>query len=136
MNHTENTKIHLSDFLHKGAFVHFIGCGGAGTMPLLKIFADLGFAVSGSDMAESPALAVLRDAGFDVHCGHRKENLPSAGGKELLIVYSSAVKADNPELLEAKKRSAKCILRGEALGLDLSDCISCREDRSEFVGNV
>ena len=117
MNHTENTKIHLSDFLHKGAFVHFIGCGGAGTMPLLKIFSELGFAVSGSDMAESPAMALLEKSGFTVYCGHKKENLPPAEGKDLLVIYSSAIKKDNPELLEAKKRAAQCILRGEALGL-------------------
>ena len=117
MNHTENTKIHLSDFLHKGAFVHFIGCGGAGTMPLLKIFSELGFTVSGSDMAESPAMTLLEKSGFTVYCGHKKENLPPAEGKDLLVVYSSAIKKDNPELLEAENRSAKCILRGEALGL-------------------
>ena len=109
--------ISLKTYLRKGAFVHFIGCGGAGTKPLLKIFADLGFAVSGSDMAESGDLAALRKAGFTVFCGHRKENLPAAAGKDLLVVYSSAVKEDNPELVEAKKRSAACILRGEALGL-------------------
>ena len=117
MNHTEKIKIHLKDYQHRNAFVHFIGCGGAGTMPLLKIFSELGFSVSGSDMAESPAMTLLAESGFTVHCGHKKENLPPAEGKDLLVVYSSAIKKDNPELLEAQKRSAKCILRGEALGL-------------------
>ena len=110
-------KISLKDYLHKGAYVHFIGCGGAGTMPLLRIFAQLGFSVSGSDMAESAALSLMQEAGYKVYCTHRKENLPSCDGKDLLVVYSSAIKEDNAELLEAKKRSAKCIRRGEALGL-------------------
>ena len=60
MKQTKEKNIHLPDYLHKGAFVHFIGCGGAGTMPLLKIFSELGFAVSGSDMAESAALLQMK----------------------------------------------------------------------------
>ena len=84
------------------AHVHFIGCEGAGTKPLRRIFDELGFKTSGSDLTLN---------------GHRAENLPDAAGNDLLLVYSSAVTPDNPELLEARRRGAHCILRGEALGL-------------------
>ena len=85
------------------ARVHFIGCEGAGTKPLRQIFDELGFHTTGSDLTLA---------------GHRAENLPDVpDGKHLLTVYSSAIAPDNPELLEARKRGAQCILRGEALAL-------------------
>lgn len=85
------------------ARVHFIGCEGAGTKPLRRIFNELGFHTSGSDLTLN---------------GHRAGNLPDTpDAKSLLVVYSSAVTADNPELQEARRRGASCILRGEALGL-------------------
>ena len=83
--------------------VHFIGCEGAGTKPLRRIFDELGFHTSGSDLTLN---------------GHRAENLPDTPtGGQLLAVYSSAVAPDNPELVRARERGAHCILRGEALGL-------------------
>ena len=96
-------KFDLSSFRENPrARVHFIGCEGAGTKPLRRIFDELGFRTSGSDLTLN---------------GHRAENLPDASGKDLLLIYSSAVTPDNPELLEARRRGAYCILRGEALGL-------------------
>ena len=83
--------------------VHFIGCEGAGTKPLRRIFDELGFRTSGSDLTLT---------------GHRAENLPEVpDGSRLLAVYSSAVTPDNPELVRAREIGARCILRGEALGL-------------------
>jgi len=88
------------------ARVHFIGCEGAGTKPLRRIFDELGFHTSGSDLTLT---------------GHSAENLPGTpSGNQLLVVYSSAVTPDNPELSEARKRGAHCMLRGEALGLAAS----------------
>ena len=98
-------------------FVHFIGCGGAGTRPLMRIFHELGFTVSGSDLAESPSLERLRGLGLRVFAGHDKAHLPTADGKKLLLVYSSAVTEENPELAEARRIGGTCIRRGEALGL-------------------
>lgn len=98
-------------------FVHFIGCGGAGTRPLMRIFHELGFTVSGSDLAESESLERLRGLGLKVFAGHDKTHLPTADGTKLLLVYSSAVTERNPELAEARRIGAQCIRRGEALGL-------------------
>ena len=85
------------------ARVHFIGCEGAGTKPLRRIFDELGFHTCGSDLT--------------LH-GHAAENLPDTPDPQsLLVIYSSAVAEDNPELKEARRRGAQCILRGEALGL-------------------
>ena len=88
------------------ARVHFIGCEGAGTKPLRRIFDELGFRTSGSDLTLS---------------GHAAANLPDTpDAQSLLVIYSSAVTADNPELQEARRRGSPCILRGEALGLAAS----------------
>ena len=85
------------------ARIHFIGCEGAGTKPLRRIFNELGFRTTGSDLTLG---------------GHKAENLPAVpDGRYLLVVYSSAVKPDNPELVRARQMGAECILRGEALGL-------------------
>ena len=106
----------LSKYKTNG-FLHFIGCGGAGTRPLMKIFHELGFRVSGSDMAESESLGRLRGIGVPVFAGHDARHLPTSDGTKLLLIYSSAVTEDNPELAEARRIGARCIRRGEALGL-------------------
>ncbi|OQA82810.1 MAG: UDP-N-acetylmuramate--L-alanine ligase [Lentisphaerae bacterium ADurb.Bin242] len=93
--------MNLNEYKNPLSSVHFIGCEGAGTRPLRKIFAELGFQTSGSDM-------ILN--------GHDVRNLPTADGSKLLVVYSSAIPADNPELVRAREIGAECILRGEALG--------------------
>ncbi|MBO4630460.1 MAG: hypothetical protein J5858_00915, partial [Lentisphaeria bacterium] len=91
--------------------VHFIGCEGAGSKPLRRIFEELGFHTTGSDLTLN---------------GHRAENLPKTPtGEQLLVVYSSAVAPENPELVRARELGAHCILRGEALGLitELFPCV-------------
>lgn len=124
MKQKEVENFSLSHYQREGAFVHFIGCGGVGTAPLLRIFSQLGFRVSGSDMAQSKVLTALKEANYRVFCGHRKENLPPCKGEDLLVVYSSAIGKENEELLEAERRGARCILRGEALG-KISQLFSC-----------
>lgn len=101
----------------KDGAVHFIGCGGAGTQPLMKIFHELGFKVSGSDLQRSAATDALLGLGLDVRIGHSVANLPPEGAKSVLVVHSSAAVAGNPELDEAKRRSWPCLRRGEALAL-------------------
>ena len=111
-------RILLSSYKGENKFLHFIGCGGIGTKPLMKIFSQWGYQVSGSDMEETPALAKMRaELGAKIFASHQKENLPSCKGEDLLIIYSSAIREDNVELMEARNRGAKCILRGEALSL-------------------
>ena len=111
-------RILLSSYKGENKFLHFIGCGGIGTKPLMKIFSQWGYQVSGSDMEDSPALAKMREElGAKIFSSHSRENLPPCKGEDLLIIYSSAIKADNPELIAARERGAKTILRGEALSL-------------------
>ncbi len=101
----------------KGGHVHFIGCGGAGTQPLMKIFHELGYKVSGSDLQASQATDALKSLGLDVRIGHSTANLPPESADGVLVVHSSAAVAGNPELDEAKRRSWPCLRRGEALAL-------------------
>ncbi len=101
-------QFHLRDFKSRGGHVHFIGCAGAGTRPLASIFLEFGFPCSGSDLL--PA----RLDGMTVFQGHSAENLPR-GDFPLLVVHTSAAPPDNPELVEARKRGAAVMRRGEAL---------------------
>jgi UDP-N-acetylmuramate--alanine ligase len=73
--------------------LHLIGIGGAGMSGLARVAVALGAEVSGSDRADSPTLAALRELGVDARVGHRAENVPD--GAE--VVYSSAVPPENPE---------------------------------------
>ena len=92
--------------------IHFTGIGGAGMSGLAEIVHRLGHAVSGSDARLSPVTARLAALGISVVEGHAATNLP-VGARALVI--TSAVRADNPELLEARRRGLPVLLRGELL---------------------
>lgn len=91
---------------------HFIGIGGSGMSGLARLLLSRGTAVSGSDMKESATTEALRAAGATVHVGHRAENLNGA----TRVVYSAAVKEDNPELQAARERGIPTVIRAEMLG--------------------
>ncbi len=74
---------------------------------------ELGARVSGSDRADSPALGALRARGADVHAGHDAANLPA--GDDVEVVYSTAIPADNPELVLARERGLRVMARAELL---------------------
>ena len=76
---------------------HFAGIGGSGMSGLAEILINLGYAVSGSDLSESSIVARLRRLGAVVSIGHAAENLPQACS---MLVYSSAVSKENPEVVE------------------------------------
>jgi len=105
--------LQISDF--KDGFVHFIGCGGAGMAPLALILAERGFKVSGSDLELSDKTDELRRKGAEIFHGHTANHIPSV--KQCLIVYSSAVKSDNPEMAQAAKSGFPCVRRGEMLAM-------------------
>ena len=91
--------------------IHFIGVGGAGMSGIAEILLNLNFQVSGSDLLESKITKRLESLGlvfFDMHEG---ENLSEVD----LVVFSSAIKQDNPEIIEAKKNNIKIIKRAEML---------------------
>ncbi len=92
--------------------IHFVGLGGIGMSGIAEVLLAHGFEVSGSDLRESETLARLRALGATVHLGHRPENLTHAD----VLVFSSAVRPDNPELSAARQRGIPVIPRAEMLG--------------------
>src|SRR6185436_16608167 len=78
--------------------IHFVGIGGIGMSGIAEVLKNLGYAVQGSDQSESANVKRLRESGISVSVGHRAENL----GDAQVVVYSSAVKADNPEVVAAR----------------------------------
>ncbi len=93
------------------ARVHFIGIGGIGMCGLAELLHNMGGRVSGSDMAENAQTQRLRSMGIDVRIGHDPENVRNAE----VVVYSSAVRAENPEFREARRLKIPLIPRAEAL---------------------
>jgi len=92
--------------------IHLIGIGGIGMSGLALLLKDKGFNVRGSDLKNSPNVKILRSKGIEVFIGHDSAQLsPDAE----LVSYSSAVKSDNPEILQAEKRAVSILKRGELL---------------------
>jgi len=91
--------------------IHFVGIGGIGMSGIAEVLLTLGYRVSGSDLRESPVVARLRSLGAGVAVGHRAENLGDAS----VVVVSSAVARDNPEVVAAGERLIPVIPRAEML---------------------
>lgn len=91
--------------------VHFVGVGGIGMSGLAEILRSLDFDVSGSDLKGSDVTKRLESLGVRVDLGHRAENVRDAD----VVVISSAVRPDNPEVLEARHRQIPVIARAEML---------------------
>jgi UDP-N-acetylmuramate--alanine ligase len=91
--------------------VHFIGIGGIGMSGIAEILHNLGYSVQGSDQTESANVKRLAAMGIPVAIGHRAENL----GEASVVVYSSAVKRDNPEMAAARERFLPVVRRAEML---------------------
>src|SRR5689334_16099335 len=92
--------------------IHFVGIGGIGMSGIAEILHNLGYQVQGSDVAESGNVQRLRNLGIRVDIGHRGENV---GGAQV-VVTSSAVKKDNPEVVAARARLIPVVRRAEMLG--------------------
>jgi UDP-N-acetylmuramate--alanine ligase len=103
-----------------GRRLHFVGIGGSGMSGLAFVAAALGADISGSDRADGRAVQRLRAGGIEIAVGHDAANVPA--GAEL--VYSSAVKPDNPERARARELGLREIRRGELLG-ELSTLRKC-----------
>ena len=84
---------------HAIRHIHFIGLGGAGMSAIAEVLHTLGYTISGSDLADSPVLARLAGLGLTVFIGHDANHLAGADA----VVTSTAVKADNPEVLAARQ---------------------------------
>ena len=92
--------------------IHFIGVGGVSMSGLAEIFLSKGYKVSGSDINYSDTVRHLESLGLTFYKGHCAENVLSADA----VVYTSAVKADNPELVHAKLSGKEIIPRAQLLG--------------------
>ncbi len=91
--------------------VHFIGIGGSGMSGIARVLAERGLSVSGSDRAASEVTESLESSGITVRIGHD----PSHLGEVTTVVLSSAVREENPELMEARARGLQILHRSEAL---------------------
>jgi UDP-N-acetylmuramate--alanine ligase len=91
--------------------IHFVGIGGIGMSGIAEVLANLNFRVSGSDQKKSEVTAHLEELGVEVSEGHAAENV----GDAHVVVRSTAVREDNPEIIEARRRSIPVIPRAEML---------------------
>lgn len=97
--------------------VHFVGIGGIGLSAIARILLQSGYSVCGSDLQLSRITQELVEAGATVHAGHAAGNL----GHASLVVVSSAIPADNPEVAEARKRHIPVVKRGQMLAWLMKD---------------
>ena len=97
--------------------IHCIGIGGIGLSAVAEIFCSRGYTVSGSDMKLSDTTAHLASRGIRIFEGHDAGNIAGAD----LIVYSSAISRENPELLAAREAGIPAVTRAEALGALMHD---------------
>ncbi len=91
--------------------VHMVGIGGSGMSGIAEVLLNLGYFVSGSDLSQGETVRRLRKLGAEVFLGHREENV----GKADVVVYSSAISEENPEIREAKRQGIPVIPRAEML---------------------
>ena len=91
--------------------IHMVGIGGAGMSGIAEVLLNQGYEVSGSDMSDSAVVRHLRELGAHVAVGHAAENV----GDVQVLVKSTAISDENPELVEARRRSIAIIPRAEML---------------------
>ncbi|HUG88280.1 MAG TPA: UDP-N-acetylmuramate--L-alanine ligase [Actinomycetota bacterium] len=101
--------LQIPDLLIRRA--HLVGVGGAGMSGIARLLLARGIAVSGSDLKDSPGLALLRGAGAEVTIGHRADNLGSAD----VVVVSTAIAPGNPEVVAARERGLPVLARAQVL---------------------
>ena len=96
---------------HKVKRIHFVGIGGSGMSGIAEVFSNLGYTVSGSDLAENPAVRRLRQMGIKIVIGHAAANVKGVDA----VVVSSAVKPDNPEVASAREARIPVVPRAMML---------------------
>lgn len=96
---------------HAIRHIHFIGMGGAGMSGIAEVLHNLGYTISGSDLADSVTLRRLSKLGITTYIGHDANNLANVD----VIVTSSAVKSDNPEVLAARQKNIPVVPRAVML---------------------
>jgi UDP-N-acetylmuramate--alanine ligase len=107
---------------HELGPIHFVGIGGIGMSGIAEVLANLGYQVRGSDVAESANVKRLREKGIAITIGHGAKNVEGAA----VLVVSSAVKRDNPELVAARAKRLPVVRRAEMLAelMRLKQCVA------------
>jgi UDP-N-acetylmuramate--alanine ligase len=102
--------------------IHFVGIGGIGMSGIAEVLANLDYTVTGSDVAEGANVKRLRDKGVRIAIGHKAENIDGAD----VVVVSSAIKQDNPELVAARLKRLPVVRRAEMLAelMRLKSCVA------------
>src|SRR4249919_3593777 len=102
--------------------IHFVGIGGIGMSGIAEVLCNLGYTVQGSDASESGNVTRLRDKGITVSVGHKAENVDGAD----VVVVSTAIKRDNPELMAARAQRIPVVRRAEMLAelMRLKSCVA------------
>ena len=102
--------------------IHFVGIGGIGMSGIAEVLLNLGYKVQGSDATDSANTKRLREKGADIFIGHKADNL----GKAEVVVVSTAIRRDNPELLEAREKRLPVVRRAEMLAelMRLRQCVA------------
>src|SRR5271156_5719258 len=102
--------------------IHFVGIGGIGMSGIAEVLLNLGHQVQGSDRSDNANVKRLREQGATVFVGHDKANLGAAA----VVVISSAVKRDNPEVVEARANRIPVVRRAEMLAelMRLKQCVA------------
>src|SRR5690349_2584852 len=102
--------------------IHFVGIGGIGMSGIAEVLCNLGYTVQGSDAADSGNVARLREKGVKVSVGHKAENVDGAH----VVVVSTAIKRDNPELMAARAQRIPVVRRAEMLAelMRLKSCVA------------
>ena len=102
--------------------IHFVGIGGIGMSGIAEVMHNLGYTVRGSDMSENANVKRLRALGMEVMIGQRAENVTGAA----VVVVSSAIKKENPELAEARALGLPVVRRAEMLAelMRLKSCVA------------
>ena len=102
--------------------IHFVGIGGIGMSGIAEVLLNLGHQVQGSDLSDNANVKRLREQGATISIGHDKANLGAAA----VVVVSSAVKRDNPEVVAARSRRIPVVRRAEMLAelMRLKQCVA------------
>src|ERR1700694_17835 len=101
--------------------IHFVGIGVTGMSGIAEVLCNLGYTVQGSDASESANVSRLRDKGITIAVGHKPENVAGAD----VVVVSTAIKRDNPELMAARAQRIPVVRRAEMLAelMRLKSCV-------------
>jgi len=122
MNGPSTHSEHQAGHLRPIGRVHIVGIGGIGMSGIAETMYALGYSVQGSDLTDNANVKRLREKGIKIFIGQQGENVIDAD----VVTISSAVKADNPEVVAARERSIPVVKRAEMLAelMRLKPCIT------------